>query len=143
MIKSLTSGDRISVRGLYQDFFEMDPRFKIWVATNSLPKNRSRNGRRNLGGASGLFRLDVSFWRGREDRRLLDTLLGELSGILNWAIRGCLLWQKDGLGEVQVVQDATGRASAGKRCDSRVRCRSDVHAAQYTQRTGRNALHRL
>jgi putative DNA primase/helicase len=48
-----------------------------------------------------------------QDKRLPATLQGELPGILAWAVRGCLAWQKDGLGTPEAVTDAT----AGYRAD--------------------------
>jgi putative DNA primase/helicase len=34
-------------------------------------------------------------------------LAGEMPGILNWAIKGCIDWQKRGLGSARVVEEAT------------------------------------
>jgi putative DNA primase/helicase len=42
-----------------------------------------------------------------KDLKLLEKLLQELPGILNWAIKGCLEWQKTGLGTPRAVLDAT------------------------------------
>jgi len=39
---------------------------------------------------------------------LLDKLRGELSGILNWALEGCLSWQREGIPSPDAVRDATG-----------------------------------
>ena len=36
-IKMMTGGDRIPCRALYKDYFEFDPQFKPWLATNNLP----------------------------------------------------------------------------------------------------------
>jgi putative DNA primase/helicase len=111
VIKGLTSGDRVQVRSLYQEYFQMDPRFKIWLATNHLPKIE--------GADDGIWRrirlipFDVSFL-GREDKGLLPTLLSELPGILNWALAGCMDWQREGLGTAQSIKDAT----AGYRVES-------------------------
>ncbi|RKJ06324.1 hypothetical protein D7X33_50870, partial [Butyricicoccus sp. 1XD8-22] len=43
------------------------------------------------------------------DKRLEEKLSLEMPGILNWAIEGCLKWQRDGLKEPKVVVDATGQ----------------------------------
>jgi putative DNA primase/helicase len=42
-----------------------------------------------------------------QDKRLIDKLRAELPGILNWAMAGCLAWQRDGLGAPQEVTEAT------------------------------------
>ena len=44
---------------------------------------------------------------GERDKLFLNKLRGELSGILNWAIAGCLAWQRDGLGMPDEVKAAT------------------------------------
>src|SRR5262249_8552695 len=36
-----------------------------------------------------------------------DKLRAEYPGILNWALRGCLLWQREGLKEPKAVEQAT------------------------------------
>lgn len=41
------------------------------------------------------------------DPELSNRLEKELPGILAWAVQGCLLWQKEGLGEPQEVKAAT------------------------------------
>ena len=40
-----------------------------------------------------------------QDKALPDKLEAELSGILNWAIRGCIEWQQQGLNPPQIVKD--------------------------------------
>ena len=42
-----------------------------------------------------------------KDKALPEKLKGELPGILNWALRGCLDWQKGGLGEPDEVRPAS------------------------------------
>ena len=40
---------------------------------------------------------------------MLEKLRNELPGILAWAVRGCLKWQKKGLGEPDEVAEATSQ----------------------------------
>ena len=42
-----------------------------------------------------------------QDKDLLEKLKAEAPGILAWAVRGCLLWRKEGLGMPQAVAEAT------------------------------------
>ena len=42
----------------------------------------------------------------QRDKHLQEKLRAELPGILNWAIKGCLAWQKQGLAEPAVVSGA-------------------------------------
>ena len=76
---------------------------KIFVATNNLPKVNGRD--------HGIFRrfqivpFNRTFQSHEQDKALPDKLEEELSGILNWAIRGCLDWQEQGLNPPQIVKD--------------------------------------
>ena len=40
-----------------------------------------------------------------QDKNLSDKLMEELPGILNWAIKGCLEWQKNELQTPQIIED--------------------------------------
>jgi putative DNA primase/helicase len=42
-----------------------------------------------------------------KDDRLAEKLRTEMTGILDWAVRGCLVWQKDGLTSPDAVSAAT------------------------------------
>ncbi len=103
-IKAITGGDKITARFLYQEFFTYTPKFKIWLAVNTLPEIRGTD--------NGIWRriklvpFDVSF-KGREDYQLTDKLRSELTGIMNWAIRGAHMWMANGLPEPPRVKDAT------------------------------------
>jgi putative DNA primase/helicase len=44
-----------------------------------------------------------------QDKGLSAKLMGELPGILNWAVAGCLAWQRDGLGMPSAVKAETSR----------------------------------
>ena len=59
----------------------------------------------------GIFRrfqiipFDKTFSADQQDKTLPEKLEAELSGILNWAIQGCLEWQQQGLNPPQIVRD--------------------------------------
>ena len=106
-IKMLTGGDTVTARFLFNEFFEMTPTFKIWIATNHTPK------------ASG---SDTAMWDRIRiipfDKRLeteeqvpLPELMrefeAELSGILAWAVRGCQEWIQDGIQTPEQVINTT------------------------------------
>lgn len=106
LLKQITGGDPIKARPLYGQFFEFQPTCKLVVSTNYLPDT----------GAT-----DAGFWRrmkiipfttaipeDQRDRDLGEKLKAELPGILNWAIEGCLAWQRlGGLGTPRAVAAAT------------------------------------
>lgn len=111
VVKMLTGGDTVTARFLYGEFFEFTPHFKLWFATNSLP--------RVDGADDAIWRrvlpvpFEVSF-EGREDRELIGALEAELPGILAWAVRGCLAWQRDGLQPPAAVQQAKSAYRQGE-----------------------------
>jgi putative DNA primase/helicase len=54
-----------------------------------------------------LIPFTVTIPREERDPQLLEKLQRELPGILAWAVRGCLKWQAEGLGEPEAVSAAT------------------------------------
>ena len=104
LIKDITGGDTLEGRRLYQEAFTFKPQFKPWMYGNHKPEIRGTDDA--IWSRVRLVPFDVSF-KGREDLNLADKLEAELSGILNWAIRGCLDWQCHGLQPPAKVQAAT------------------------------------
>jgi putative DNA primase/helicase len=102
-IKRITGGDVITARELYGRNFRTKLCGKIFLATNSLPDVRGRD--------EGIFRrfqiipFNRTFAYHERDKSLDDRLEQELSGILNWAIEGCLKWQTIGLAPPQVIEE--------------------------------------
>ncbi|MDF9409063.1 MAG: hypothetical protein A4E52_01864 [Pelotomaculum sp. PtaB.Bin013] len=115
VIKQLTGQDTISARFLHQEFFDFVPECKIFLATNHRPEIR--------GSDHGIWRRirlipfnvkfedvkqgDDSFKGKRQDKDLLNKLKRELPGILAWAVKGCLKWQREGLEQPEEVKAAT------------------------------------
>jgi len=103
-VKQMTGGDPITARFLYREHFTFFATFKLWMATNHRP--------RIIGTDNGIWRRvrEIPFrasFQGREDLDLASTLTAELPGILAWAVRGCLAWQREGLGLPSAVSEAT------------------------------------
>jgi putative DNA primase/helicase len=103
-VKTLTGGDTVTARFLYGEHFEFRPEFKLWLATNHRP--RVDGGDDAIWRRIRLIPFEVSF-RGREDRELGPALEAELPGILAWAVRSCLAWQREALGTAGAVDRAT------------------------------------
>ena len=106
LVKTITGGEQILARFLRQEFFEFLPEFKVFFTTNHKPI---------IGGVDdGIWRrvkiipFTLNLKPHERDKKLEEKLSLEMSGILNWAIEGCLKWQKSGLKEPKVVMDATG-----------------------------------
>jgi P4 family phage/plasmid primase-like protien len=103
-VKQLTGGESVRARKMRQDFFEFLPTHKIFLAANHKPIVRGSD----LGAwrRIKLIPFTVTIPDGEKDKTLLDKLKGELPGILAWAVRGCLEWQRFGLEEPKEVQAA-------------------------------------
>lgn len=104
-VKSLTGGDKVVARFLHHDFFEFDPQFKLWLAVNHKPVIRDTS--EAIWRRIRLVKFDAYFPPESQDTHLIDILREERSGILNWAIEGCLEWQEDGLKAPPEVLKAT------------------------------------
>jgi putative DNA primase/helicase len=105
LLKQLTGGDPVRARKMHQDFFEMVPTWKLFLAANHKP---------------AVHGCDLAVWRriklvpfvvtipeAERDKHLPEKLKAEWPGILAWAVEGCLAWQRNGLGEPEEVRQAT------------------------------------
>lgn len=104
LLKQLTGGSKITCRFLYGDEFEYTPEFKIWTATNHKPIIRGTDF--GIWRRIKLIPFEVNIPKDKVDKLLKYKLRKEFPQILRWAVDGCIKWQKDGLGEPDVVQDA-------------------------------------
>ncbi len=104
-VKDITGGDTLRGRELYCPAFSFLPTHKLWIYGNHLPDIR--------GNDDGIWRriklipFEVKIPDQEKDPKLLEKLLKELPGILNWAIQGCVQWQRRGLGTPATVIEAT------------------------------------
>lgn len=105
-LKQLTGGDVLNARFLREEFFDFSPTHKLVMRGNYQPRITGTDD--GIWSRMRLVPFEQSFV-GREDRGLKDTLLGELPGILNWAIEGCLRWQAEGLVTPQIILDAVSQ----------------------------------
>jgi len=107
LIKDLTGGDTIAARFMRAEWFDFRPQCKIWLATNHKPTVRGTD--KAIWDRIKLIPFGVIIPKEEQNRRLIETLKTELAGILAWAVRGCLEWNRDGLGIPDEVKTATGR----------------------------------
>lgn len=105
LLKSMSGEDKMTARFLYSEQFEFRPQFKILLATNHRPIIRGDDW--SIWRRIKLVPFDVTIPEDRQDKFLSDKLQNELPGILAWAVRGCLSWQRDGLCEPDAVKLAT------------------------------------
>jgi putative DNA primase/helicase len=105
LVKQVTGGDTITARFLYQEFFEFTPQFKLFLAANHKPVIWGTD--HAIWRRIRLIPFDVTIPPAERDKDLLAKLRAELSGILAWAVQGCLAWQREGLGVPKEIDFAT------------------------------------
>ena len=108
LLKTVTGGDTVTARRLYQAEFEFRPMFKLWLVANHAPQVQADD--------SAMWRrlvrvpFDHVIPEGQRDPDVKRTLTDPaIAGpaILAWAVRGCQDWQHDGLRIPNVVRRAT------------------------------------
>lgn len=102
LVKSLTGGDVMTTRFLYGEFFDFVPQLKLFLAANHKPIIKGDD--HAIWRRVRLIPFEMTF---AVNKHLPIKLQNELSGILNWAIEGCLEWQKHGLQPPSKVMAAT------------------------------------
>lgn len=116
LLKKLSGGDPITARHLYCPFFTYIPTFKLIVSTNESPRLRGQ-------GYAIKRRVRIIPFKARfydpqdgmepvRDPDLTEKLKAEMSGILNWALAGCIAWQQSGLGMPGAVKTDTDKLFA-------------------------------
>ncbi len=95
----------MTARLLYKNYFSFYPTFKLWFSTNNLPAVRGTD--------EGIWRRirRIPFdYRIPDNERVQDfgrTFDEELPGILNWAVKGAVDWNENGLIIPDEVRAAT------------------------------------
>jgi P4 family phage/plasmid primase-like protien len=105
LMKQLTGGDKVRARKMRKDFFEFEPTHKIVLAANHKPQVRGAD--HAVWRRIKLVPFTVTIPPEEKDKALPGKLRAELPGILAWAVRGCLDWQRYGLAEPNEVRQAT------------------------------------
>lgn len=103
-IKRLTGDKTISARRMNQNFYTFVVTHKIVVAANTKPTVRGTD--YAIWRRMRLVPFSVTIPVEERDPDLVTKLLAERSGILAWAVEGCLEWQKFGLGETPTMAKA-------------------------------------
>lgn len=110
LIKDVTGGDTITARFLHREFFDFRPRFKLWIRGNHKPQIRGTD--EGIWRRLHLVPFSVTIPEDERDPHLPERLKTELSGILRWAVEGCLAWQREGLKPPARVRNATAEYRA-------------------------------
>lgn len=100
-VKGFTGEDPITCRFHYQEFFTYRPTGKLILTGNHRPRIRGTD--HAMWRRVRLVPWPVTVPAERRDNDLRRKLRDELPGILAWAVRGCLDWQREGLRPPAVV----------------------------------------
>lgn len=104
LLKDMSGQDSIKARRLYEHEQEFLPTHKLWMFGNHKPiiTDTTHAAWRRLKLIPFAFKVPEN----EIDPDLQAKLDAELPGILNWAIAGCLEWQRENFNEPGVVTDA-------------------------------------
>ena len=102
-IKLLTGGSVVTARFMRGDFFDYVPEFKLWIMGNHKPSLRHVD----VAIRRRLHLIPFTVTIESPDKNFKAKLRPEWPGILQWAIEGCLAWQRLGLSPPPAVIDAT------------------------------------
>jgi putative DNA primase/helicase len=103
-LKDLTGSDTLTARFLHAEFFDFRPTHRIVMRGNHKPAINGTD--EGIWRRLRLVPFSVQIPEDEQDRDLLSKLTAELPGILQWAIAGCLEWQRIGLKPPAIITDA-------------------------------------
>jgi putative DNA primase/helicase len=106
VIKDLTGNDTLTARFMRAEFFDFTPTHKLWIYGNHKPEIKGTD--TAIWDRVKLIPFDVEIPKSERDPLMLDKLTVELPGILAWAVRGNMLWQRRGIAAPESVTRATG-----------------------------------
>lgn len=105
LVKDLTGGDAVTARRMREDHWTFSPTHKLALAGNHKPIVRGID--HGIWRRMRLVPWEVTVSDEQRDTQLPEKLRAELAGILSWALRGCLEWQRQGLDDPAEVKNAT------------------------------------
>jgi putative DNA primase/helicase len=114
LVKNLTGGDNITARLMRHDFVTFAPTHKLILMTNNVPKIKETSDA--IWGRVKLIPWSQCFPEDKQDKKLSEKLLSEREGILSWAVKGCLEWQRIGLSPPSEIASATAAYRRAEDC---------------------------
>ena len=104
-LKSLTGNDSITARFLHREFFDFIPTHHFWISGNHKPTIQGSD--HGIWRRIHLIPFTVRISDAEKDPDLIRKIAEEMPGILNWALAGCMAWQREGLSIPRCVSQAT------------------------------------
>jgi len=105
LIKKITGNDQMTARFLYGEYFNFNPTFKIFMATNYKPVIKGTD--HGIWRRIKLIPFTTRITEDKQDKFLEMKLREEASGILNWLLEGIETWNKEKLKTPKAVLFAT------------------------------------
>jgi len=104
-LKDLASKDPLTTRPLYAEAIQFEPSHTLWIYGNHLARVSGAD--TGIERRMHLLPFDQRIPEEQVDRFFDKKLEAELPGILNWALEGCIAWQRHGLRKPKPVKKAT------------------------------------
>ena len=105
LIKKITGNDQMTARFLYGEYFNFNPTFKIFMATNYKPVIKGTD--HGIWRRIKLIPFTTRITEDKQDKFLEMKLREEANGILNWLLEGIEIWNKEKLKTPKAVLFAT------------------------------------
>ena len=104
LIKRITGNDPLTARFLHQEFFDFEPRFKLWMMGNHKPTIKGTDDA--IWDRIGLVPFDYSLPPEQRDPNFGKTFDLELSGIFKWMFDGYNKYKSEGLKSPKAIREA-------------------------------------
>lgn len=112
IIKAITGGDELKAAAKFEAEITFRPSFALWLAANDAPVIRDDD----EGAWSRVRRVPFEnpLPKGRQDPQMREKLKASdvRAAVLAWAVQGCLMWQRDGLGTCSAVERSSAEYRA-------------------------------
>lgn len=109
-IKRLTGDKTIKARHMRKDFYEFEATHKFVVLANNKPEVQGTD--HGIWRRIRLAPFSTIIPEDKKDEQLLTKLSAERDGIFAWAVRGCIAWQRDRLGQAPLMRQAVAEYRA-------------------------------
>lgn len=103
-IKTMTSEEEIPAKFMAKNIFEFTPSHKIVITTNHKPPIQNTD--KGIWRRVKMVPFTAIIKDKDKDPALKSKLETELSGILNWALKGCADWLREGLNDPPEIDEA-------------------------------------